>query len=277
VKGKADKPGPDQAGLEKLPKAKLIAMILEQREDTRIRLEEKDKQITELSEQLAKLQGEIDKEKAGQKIKDINKHVNQPTSKKPEWDKDGNPMPTTKGQKKKTNKKKKRKKRTGCGNLGKSGLTPDETYFIPLASCPCCGNDLGSRKGKADSGRTVEDIPPPAEKTRVFKEVTESKWCDQCKKMVSSTSEKALPGSDIGLNAMIEMAYLWVMCALSFPKIRDLFINFKTLRLSTAGISRIMIRLSGLLQPVYEEILNDVKQGAKIWADETGWRVKGKL
>ena len=123
----------------------------------------------------------------------------------------------------------------------------------------------------------VEDIPPPAEKSAIFKEVTESKWCDQCKKMVSSTSEKALPGSGIGLNAMIEMAYLWVMCALSFPKIRDLFINFKTLPLSTAGISRIMIRLSGILQPVYEEILNDVKQGTKIWADETGWRVKGKL
>ena len=91
VKGKADKPGPDKAGLSILPKAKLIAMILEQREDTRIRLEEKDKQITELSEQLTKLQGENNKEKAGQKIKDINQHVNQPTSKKPEWDKDGNP------------------------------------------------------------------------------------------------------------------------------------------------------------------------------------------
>ena len=64
-------PGPDKAGLEKLPKAKLIAMILEQREDMRIRLEEKDKRITELSEQLAKMQGEIDQEKAGQKIKDI--------------------------------------------------------------------------------------------------------------------------------------------------------------------------------------------------------------
>lgn len=270
VKGNGQ-PGPDKAGLEKLPKAKLIAMILEQREETRIRLEEKDQQITELSEQLAKLQGEIDKEKTGQKINNINQHVNQPSSKKPEWDKDGNPKPATKSQ------QKKRKKRTGCGNLGKSGLTPDETHFIPLASCPCCGNDLGGRKGKADSGRMVEDIPPPAEKTTVFKEVTESKWCDQCKKMVSSTSEKALPGSDIGLNAMIEMAYLWVMCALSFPKIRALFINFKTLRLSTAGISKIMIRLSGILQPVYEEILNDVKQGAKIWADETGWRVKGKL
>jgi hypothetical protein len=38
-----------------------------------------------------------------------------------------------------------------------------------------------------------------------------------------------------------------------------------------------MIRLSIILVPVYEEILNDVKQGAAIWADETGWRVNGKL
>ncbi len=263
--------GLDKAGLAKLPKVKLIAMLLEQREDTRLRLEEKDRQINALREKLAKLQGKSDKEKVEQKIKAINQHVHQPTSKKPEWDKDGNPKPTTKGQ------KKKRQKRTGCGNLGKSGLTPDETNVIPLASCPDCGNDLNDRKGRAHSGRRVEDIPPPAQKTTVFREITESKWCDQCKKMVSSTSEKALPGSDIGLNAMIEMAYLWVMCALSFPKIRELFVNFKTLRLSTTGISRIMIRLSGILQPVYEEILNDVKQGAKIWADETGWRVKGKL
>lgn len=264
-------PGPDKAGLSILPKAKLIAIILEQREETRIGLEEKDKQITGLKRQLANLHGEIDQEKAGQKIKDINQHVNQPTSKKPEWDQDGNPKSAPKGQKKKRN------KRTGCGNPGKSGLTPEQTHFIPLVLCPGCGHDLDGRTGKADSGRLVEDIPPPADKTTVCKEVTESKWCDHCKKMVSSKSEKALPGSDIGLNAMIEMAYLWVMCALSLPKIKDLFINFKTLRLSTAGISRIMIRLSGLLQPVYEEILNDVKQGTKIWADETGWRVKGKL
>ena len=265
----------DQAGLEKLSKAKLIAMILAQREDTRLLLAEKDQQIIELSEQLAQLQGKIDHEKTGQKIKDINQHVNQPTSKKPEWDKDGYPKPTTKGEKKK--KKKRRKKTAGCGNQGKADLTSDQTHFNPLALCPDCGNDLSDRNGKADSGRLVEDIPAPVEKTTLFKEVTESKWCDQCQKMVSSTSEKALPGSDIGLNATIEMAYLWVMCALPFPKIRAFFIHFKTLRLSTSGISKSMIRLSTILQPVYEEILNDVKHGAKIWADETGWRVKGKL
>jgi len=99
---------PDKAGLAKLPKAKLIAMLLAQREDTRIRLEEKDQRIAELSEQLAKLQAELDQQRAGQTIKDINAHVNQPTSKKPEWDKDGNPKPTAKGPRDKTGKPKKR-------------------------------------------------------------------------------------------------------------------------------------------------------------------------
>ncbi len=47
--------------------------------------------------------------------------------------------------------------------------------------------------------------------------------------------------------------------------------------MSAAGMSKIMIRLSNILQPVYEEILSNVKQGAEIWADETGWRVNGKL
>jgi TolA-binding protein len=142
VKGKVH-PGPDKAELQRLPKAELIAMILKQREDTRIQLEEKDKRITELSEKLAKLQGEIDEQKTEQKVKDINKQVNQPTSKKPEWDKDGNPKPTTKGAKKKANKKKKRKKRTGCGNPGKSGLKPEETNFTPLAAA------MTSATGKA--------------------------------------------------------------------------------------------------------------------------------
>jgi transposase len=95
--------------------------------------------------------------------------------------------------------------------------------------------------------------------------------------MVCSRTERALPGSDIGLNATIEIAYLWVMSALSLPKIQALCSSFRALSLSTAGISRMMIRLSALLQPVYEEILCDVRHGASIWADETGWRVKGKL
>jgi hypothetical protein len=71
VKGHGQ-PGPDKAELEKLPKAKLIAMILKQREDTRIRLEEDDQQLAQLREQLAKLQGKLNTHQTGQKIKAIN-------------------------------------------------------------------------------------------------------------------------------------------------------------------------------------------------------------
>ncbi|MCP4010175.1 MAG: hypothetical protein GY726_11750 [Proteobacteria bacterium] len=71
---------PDVAQLEKrrlgkLPRARLIEIILEQREDMRHQLEEKDQRIAQMSEQLAQLQGEMDKEKAEKKIKEINQHA----------------------------------------------------------------------------------------------------------------------------------------------------------------------------------------------------------
>ncbi|MFT5085236.1 MAG: transposase [Lentisphaeria bacterium] len=131
--------------------------------------------------------------------------------------------------------------------------------------------------GSAKAARIVEDIAPPEAKTQVTAEIEATKWCPTCKKIVFSKTETALTGSDIGLNATVEMAYLWVMCALSLPNIQAFFETFKTLTLSTAGISKVMIRLSNILEPVYEEILEDVKQGTAIWADETGWRVNAKL
>jgi transposase len=156
-------------------------------------------------------------------------------------------------------------------------VVADATNDIPLDACPCCGRDLQDRQGRKRPGRLVEDIAPPEEKTTVSEERTQSKWCPQCKKMVCSRTQRALPGSDIGLNATIEMAYLWVMSALSLPRIQDLVRSFRALKLSTAGISKMMIRLSAILQPVYDEILEDLRAGARIWADETGWRVRGKL
>lgn len=92
--------------------------------------------------------------------------------------------------------------------------------------------------------------------------------------MVSSVSEAALPRSDIGLRSLCFIAYLWVVSAISLPGIAALLNNFCRLRLSTAGLSRMMIRLGKLMIPVYEEILEDVKGGSMIFADETGWRVK---
>lgn len=225
--------------LKKLSKAKLIQIVFEQREALclqRNALDEKAQRIIELTEQLARLNQERDE----QKRQAINKTVNEPSSKKPEWDKEGNPKPKTKKPK-----KKKRKKSVGCGNQSKSSLIPEETYYTSLTACLDCETDLSDKPG-----RIVEDTQAPAEKTCVTEEIEETKGCPTCKKIVSSKTEKALPGSDIGLNATIEMAYLWVMCALSRPNIHAFFNHFKTLSMSTAGISKMR---------------NDVKQGTAIW------------
>ena len=155
--------------LNKLPRNKLIAMLYEQweaEEIIRIKLAEKDKKIAELKEQLIQLQNKIEKEKDEQTIKDINKTANEPSSKKPEWDKDGNPNPQKRRKKKK---KGKRKKRTGCGNKEKSNITLDTTHLTSLDWCPGCGNKLDEKEGRVDSGCIVEHIPPPAKKTTVFK------------------------------------------------------------------------------------------------------------
>jgi transposase len=107
--------------------------------------------------------------------------------------------------------------------------------------------------------------------------VQERKWCPTCAKIVSSVSEAALPRSDIGLRSLYLMAYLWVVSAISLPGITAFLSSFFSLRLSTVGVSRMMIRLANIMLPIYDEILKDVKGGSIIFADETGWRVKGIL
>lgn len=259
----------DKMDLTKMSKIQIIGAFCELRDAYVLETEEKTNRINALSQEVVALR----QEKEDEKSRKINLEVHQPSSKKPEWDKDGNPK--NPGQKK--GRTKKRKKMPGSGNEDKSNVQPEETNYTPLNQCPGCGNDLSQQEGAAMPPRIVEDIVPPQEKTLISAEIEETKWCSGCRKMVFSKTRKALPGSDIGLNAVIEMSYLWVMCALSLPNIQAFFRCFKTLKISTAGISKIMIRLSFLLQPVYDEILDDVKHGVRIWADETGWRVKGKL
>jgi hypothetical protein len=232
----------DRASLARRSRRALIALVLEQGQA----LAERDRQIDALRAELAQAR----QQQSEQTQRTINLTANQPSSKKPEWDKDGNLL-------RHRPRKRRRGKRPGCGNRRKA-LPVDETHVIALTDCPQCGRDLRRRPGAARPGRIVEDIAPPPAKTTVSHEIEQTKWCPGCKKMVSSRTERALPGSDIGLNATIEIAWLWVMSALSLPKIQALCQSFRALSLSTAGISRMMIRLAGILQPVYEEILADV-------------------
>lgn len=201
----------------------------------------------------------------------INQTVNQPSSKQPEFNKD-----TGKDQKsKKAKRNKRRKGRLGAGNRPKT--KPEVINHHALKQCPECQTDLNTAPVIEKVSRIVEDIPATREKTIISEEVQERKWCPKCKKIVSASCEAALPHSDIGLRTLVLIAYFWVVSAISMPGITRFLKTFFRMSLSTSGVSKMMIRLAHIMEPVADEILEDVKSGTVIFADETGWRVKGKL
>lgn len=225
---------------------------------------QQSKKIEKLEMENLVLKAKLDKKE----IEDINKTVNQPTSKMPEYEK-------TKNTKTKQKRKKKRRKRTGSGNRIKS--EPDHTNINPLNLCPTCALSLANQSAVETTSRIVEDIPPAPNQTVIIEEVCEKKWCPGCKKIVCSTAESALPKSDIGLNALVLIAYFWVVPAMSLPAIQKYLMQFFSFTISTSGLSKMMIRLADIMLPVYNEILENVKGGIMIFADETGWSVKGSL
>jgi transposase len=251
--------------LRNISKEELIAMVLSLREELRQQQIENVIKLSALQERLTEKETELSK----LAHEEINKTVNQPSSKQPEFNKN------TGSGKKKKKRKKHHNGRKGAGNRSKP--EPDITHANPLICCPDCQGDLTAQPVIETTHRIVEDIPPIPEKTIVIQEEQERKWCPFCAKVVSSSSEAALPQSDIGLRALALIAYLWVVSAISLPGIAAFLNSFFRLRVSTAGLSKMMIRLAKIMQPVYEEILMDVKGGLIIFADETGWRVKGIL
>ncbi len=251
--------------LRNTAKKELIAMVLSLREELTQHQAAHKIQLSSLEEKLASTEAQLNKfiqEK-------MNASVNQPSSKQPEFNK------TTGANKKKKKRKKSHKGRKGAGNRPKP--EPDIIHANVLACCPQCATDLSSQSVIETNNRLVEDIAPIPEKTIVSLEVQERKWCPTCAEVVSSSSEAALPRSDLGLRTLCLVAYLWVVSAISMPGIVAFLQSFFRLRISTSGVSKMMIRLSVIMTPVYEEILEDVKGGTIIFADETGWRVKGVL
>ena len=251
--------------LRNTSKIKLIQMVFSLSHELYELKTDSEIKITALQEELVKTKDQLDKITKT----NINKSVNQPSSKQPEFNKD-----TGTGKKKKS-RKKTHKGRKGAGNKPKP--QPDVINHNALAICSECQTDLTMQPVVETVNRIIEDIPNIPDKTIISQEVQERKWCSTCGKIVSSMSEIALPRSDIGLRALCLIAYLWVVSAISLPGIAAFLNSFFRLSLSTAGISKMVIRLANIMLPVYDEILQDVKGGNIIFADETGWRVKGVL
>ena len=239
-------------------------------EQLRKKYQELEEQNREQREEIIRLKSELKKIK----IKSINLEVNKPSSKKPEWDKKGVGN-DGKGNKKK-GKGRGRKARKGAGNVRKDKKIT-RSIKTTVDTCDNCDKDLTEEPAlKSSNERIVEDIPDIVQETLITRIEQEKKCCPDCKAVITAKSILALPKADIGLNASVLICYFWVALSMPLTRTRDYLQAFFSLKLSTSGLSKHVIRIAEIMKPVYHEILKDIKAGVTLHADETGWRVRGK-
>jgi len=222
----------------------------------------------ELEDEVNSLKAELSK----LKVQAVNKTANQPTSKQPEWELKG---VGNDGQGKK--KGRGNKGRKGAGNKVKERPVTRQG-LAKVEICDVCGRDLSYQPTlQSENIRIIEDIPSMPIAPEVIEVRQEKKYCTHCSKVVTASSELALPKTDIGLNTTIKSVYMWVNLCLPYTRIASYLNTFFGQIISTAGLASHMVMVSKIMKLVYEEILEDVKSSPRIHADESGWRVNGKL
>ena len=245
-------------------KANLIAAFIKLRDEC---LQLKDR-ILQLEQENTQLKEQLEREK----ITATNKQVNKPSSKQAEWEKDDR---QGKDKDKKKRKGRKRKPRKGAGNRPKNQV-PNHAETATVDTCDLCGKDLSAQAPlESTNERIIEDIVAPPEETVVTQVAQQKKYCADCQEVTTAKSDLALPGADMGLNATVLVCYLWVALCLPYTKIKEYLGIFFKFPVSTSGLSRHVIRVAGIMKDVHAEILNSIKHGAVLHADETGWRVRG--
>ncbi len=166
-----------------------------------------------LKQENAELKAQLQKNK----IENVNKAANKPSSKQAEWEDKQTPASATTDPKKRS---RKRKYRKGAGNKAKSH-EPEKIEIAKVDACSVCGKSLKNKAPlSTNNERIIEDIPEPPEETALVKVIQEKKYCNTCQQVNTAKSMRALPGADMGLNATVLMCYLWVVLCLPFTKVK---------------------------------------------------------
>jgi transposase len=141
-----------------------------------------------------------------------------------------------------------------------------------LKVCPECQGQLSPPVEQRR--RYIEDIPQIS--VEVTEHIINRYYCQHCRKIIEPKVLEALPGCQIGLNALILSAYWHYLLGITVPHIIEVFNAHLHFPISSGGLIQMWRNLGRILWPVYEEIREVIKERGKLHSDETGWRVNGK-
>ncbi len=146
-----------------------------------------------------------------------------------------------------------------------------ETKEAKLPGCPECGSRLRAiRKHE----QLVSDLPVIEVKTTRF--LTYSGWCGRCQKRVRSrhpeqTSEAT--GVLVGPPAKALATDLKHRLGVSYGKVSEVLKDAFGLHVSRSGWCQADQKLANAARPVYERLIELIRQCSTVHADETGWRI----
>ena len=149
-----------------------------------------------------------------------------------------------------------------------------ETKVAKLQGCPECGGRLCEIHKHE---QYVTDIPVVEVKTTRF--VTYSGYCRACRKRVRShhpeqTSQATgAAGVMVGPRAKALAADLKHRLGVSYGKVSEVLNDSFGLQVSRSGWCQADQKLAHTAEPVYEELVEVIRQCSVVHADETGWRI----
>jgi transposase len=156
----------------------------------------------------------------------------------------------------------------------------DESYEAPVGPCcPHCGSEDLQETGVVD--QYEEDIPPVTPRVRRFR--IHVGRCLGCRRRVQGrhplqTSDAiGAAGVHLGPRAVALAADLNKQIGTSFGKVRTILRTSFSLCVSRGGLSQALDRVAKNLAPTYDALAEQVHSAPVVAADETGWRVGGRL
>ena len=149
-----------------------------------------------------------------------------------------------------------------------------ETKEAKLHGCPKCGGRLREIR---QHEQFVTDIPMIEVKTTRF--ITYSGYCGRCQKRVRSHHPEQISdatgaaGVLVGPRAKALAADLKHRLGVSYGKVSEVLNDAFGLPVSRSGWCQADQKLANTARPIYERLIELIRQCSVVHADETGWRI----
>jgi len=139
--------------------------------------------------------------------------------------------------------------------------------------CPRCGKKIN--RVSAVKQKLLLDIVLNPQVVKLILE-SERQWCGHCCQEITIKDESSLPFTEYGINTFLMILILRFRCSLSLAKVALVLETGFGLKTSKAGLARILKQAECHLKERYQQLVKIIRKGDILYADETGWQVKGK-